>query len=344
MSEKERAAVTDIFNRPLRDLRVSVTDRCNLRCRFCMPPDQSYTFLPRSEILSFEEIARIVRLFAECGVRKVRLTGGEPLIRRNIESLISMISSIEGIEDIAMTTNGLLLPEKAQSLKEAGLRRVTISLHSLDDRLFGYLNGRNEGTTRVLEAIDAALAVGLTPVKVNCVVIRGINDDHILDLIEFARHKGVILRFIEYMDVGTVNEWRPDMVVTAREIVDRIHRVWPVEPLPPRNPHEVATRYRFYDMDLEFGVIASVSQPFCQTCSRARLSADGKIYTCLFAGFGHDLKTLLRSGASDDRIREKIRNIWRRRLDRYSEERSVMMRHHGLKRPERRVEMFHIGG
>ena len=344
MPDRIKASVTDIFNRPLRDLRISVTDRCNFRCRFCMPPDRVYQFLPRSEILTFEEIARLARLFADCGVRKIRITGGEPLLRRDLEKLVAMLANIDGVEELALTTNGTLLADKARVLKAAGLNRVTISLHALDDQLFGYLNGRGEGTHRVIQAIDTALEIGLSPVKLNTVVIRGVNDQRLIDLAAFARERGVIIRFIEYMDVGTLNGWDPATVVPAREIVETITRVWPADPILSDNPHEVARRFRYRDRDLEFGVIASVTQPFCRTCSRIRLSADGRVYTCLFASYGHDLKTILRAGATDDRIRERILSIWRRRMDRYSEERAVMVKDASIHPRRARVEMFHIGG
>jgi GTP 3',8-cyclase len=334
--------VLDKLNRPLRDLRISVTDRCNFRCTYCMPKEvfgHDYVFLDRQEILTFEEITRVARLSAENGVRKIRLTGGEPLLRRDIEKLVSMLSNIEGIEDIAMTTNGSLLTlDRARALKEAGLGRITVSLDSLDDATFRAMNDVNFPVARVLEAIDNAAAAGLTPVKVDAVVKRGVNDQDIVDIAGHFRNTGHILRFIEYMDVGTTNGWRMDDVVSAREIVSLIDAEWSIEPVESSYYGEVAERYRYKDGAGEIGIIASVTVPFCAACTRARLSADGKIYTCLFAGSGHDLREMLRNGSTDDEVSNLLRRMWGMRADRYSELRSEDTI------PLTKVEMSHIGG
>jgi len=334
--------VLDKLNRPLRDLRISVTDRCNFRCTYCMPKEvfgRDYVFLDRDEILTFEEITRVSRLAVANGVRKIRLTGGEPLLRRDIEKLIAMLASIDGLEDIAMTTNGSLLTlDRARELKAAGLRRVTVSLDSLDDETFRSMNDVGFPVEKVLEAIDNAQIAGLTPVKVDAVVKRGVNDQGIVEMAGHFRKSGHILRFIEFMDVGTTNGWRMDDVVSAREIVDRIDAVWPIEPVDPSYYGEVAERYRYKDGAGEIGIIASVTVPFCASCTRARLSADGKIYTCLFAALGHDLREMLRNGSSDDEISALLRRIWGLRADRYSELRNEDTI--GLTK----VEMSHIGG
>lgn len=333
--------ITDRFGRPLRDLRLSVTDRCNFRCPFCMPHEAlgfRYRFLPKEEILTFEEITRLVRILVSLGVRKVRLTGGEPLLRNQIETLIAHLAGIEGLEDLALTTNGFLLAQKAQALKDAGLKRVTVSLHSLDPQVFGRMNGRAFGPQRVIEGIEEATRVGLGPVKINVVVQRGVNEDEVLALARFCRERGYIIRFIEYMDVGSLNHWRVDDVVSAQEILQRIHAVFPLEPLP-RGYGDTALRYRYRDGGGEIGIIASVTQPFCGDCTRLRLSAEGKAYTCLFATEGYDLKSPLRAGASDDDLRQHIIALWSQRADRYSEERST----HPA-RPGRKVEMFQVGG
>jgi cyclic pyranopterin phosphate synthase len=330
----------DTFKRPLRDLRVSVTDRCNFRCVYCMPKEvfgKDFQFLPRAEILDFEEIARLVRIFVGLGVQKVRLTGGEPLVRRNIERLVEMLAKVSDL-DLTLTTNGSLLAGKAQALRDAGLKRVTVSLDSLDDAVFKSMNDVDFPVAKVLEGMDAAEAVGLAPIKVNMVVKRGLNEDSILPMARHFRGTGRILRFIEYMDVGTSNGWRLNDVVSAREIVATIDRELPLEPIEKNYPGEVAERWRYRDGSGEIGVIASVTQAFCADCTRARLSADGSLYTCLFATQGHDLRGLVRSGVTDAEIADTIAAIWTARDDRYSELRSEETV--GLKK----IEMSFIGG
>jgi cyclic pyranopterin phosphate synthase len=331
----------DSLARPLRDLRISVTDRCNFRCVYCMPKEvfgRDFQFLERSELLTFEEITRLARVFVALGVEKLRITGGEPLVRRDLERLVTQLAAIDGIRDIAMTTNGALLARKAEALLVAGLGRVTVSLDSLDDGVFQAMNDVGFPVARVLEGIEAAADAGLRPVKVNMVVKRGVNDQSVLSMAERFRRSGHVLRFIEYMDVGTTNGWRLDEVVPAAEIVETIARAWPLEPVDPNYRGEVASRYRYRDGAGEVGVIASVTQPFCRDCTRARLSADGELYTCLFASHGHDFRGPLRAGATDEQIAGRLRSIWSRRADRYSELRSAAT-------PRRaRVEMSHIGG
>ena len=330
----------DRLARPLRDLRISVTDRCNFRCVYCMPKEvfgKDFQFLERKALLSFEEIERVARIFRGLGVEKVRLTGGEPLVRRNIETLIEKLSAIEGL-DLTLTTNGSLLQQKAQRLRAAGLKRITVSLDSLDDAVFRAMNDVDFPVDRVLEGIEAAARAGLAPVKVNMVVKRGLNENSIVPMARFFRDSGHILRFIEYMDVGATNGWRMDDVVTAAEIVERIDRELPLVPVDANYRGEVAKRWRYRDGSGEIGVIASVSQAFCRDCTRARLSAEGQIYTCLFATAGHDLRALLRDGATDDEIKSFVEAVWNRREDRYSEIRT-------LATPQRRkVEMSYIGG
>jgi len=330
----------DTFKRPLRDLRVSVTDRCNFRCVYCMPKEvfgKDFQFLPRGEILSFEEIERLVRVFVGLGVQKVRLTGGEPLVRRNIERLVEMLAKVSDL-DLTLTTNGSLLAGKARALRDAGLKRVTVSLDSLDDEVFKSMNDVDFPVARVLEGMDAAEAAGLAPIKVNMVVKRGLNEQSILPMARHFRGTGRILRFIEYMDVGSSNGWRLDDVVSAREIVATIDRELPLEPVEKNYPGEVAERWRYRDGSGEIGVIASVTQAFCADCTRARLSADGSLYTCLFATQGHDLRGLVRSDATDAQIADSIAAIWTARDDRYSELRSEETA--GLKK----IEMSFIGG
>ena len=334
--------VRDQLGRPVHDLRISVTDRCNFRCTYCMPKEvfgRDFAFLRREELLTFEEIARIARVFVRHGVEKVRLTGGEPLLRRDLERLVAQLAAIDGLHDIALTTNGAALTrEKAQALKDAGLRRITISLDSLDDAVFRAMNDVDFPVARVLEAIDVAAEVGLAPVKIDVVVKRGLNDDGIVDLARYFRGTPHIVRFIEYMDVGNTNGWRIDDVVSGREILDRLQREWPLVPADAQYYGEVAERWRYTDGAGELGIITSVTQPFCASCTRARLAADGRMYLCLFAGTGYDLRGLLRSGASDDELAEVIANLWRSRTDRYSEVRSEAT-------PSlRKVEMSHIGG
>jgi GTP 3',8-cyclase len=332
-------ALEDTLHRPLRDLRVSITDRCNFRCVYCMPKEvygRDYEFMPRRDLLTFEEIARLAHVFAGLGVEKIRLTGGEPLIRRDVERLVEMLAGIPGL-DLTLTTNGAVLAQKARALKDAGLRRITVSLDSLDDEVFRAMNDVDFPVRTVLDGIDAASDAGL-PVKVNVVVKRGVNEDAVLPMARHFRDRGHVVRFIEYMDVGHTNGWRLDDVVPATEILARIDAELPLEPLPPRYPGEVAERYRYRDGGGEVGVIASVTRPFCGACTRARLSADGSLYTCLFATTGHDLRALVRTGAGDDEIAAAIGGIWGARADRYSELRSAATG----ELPK--VEMSYIGG
>jgi cyclic pyranopterin phosphate synthase len=329
----------DTLGRPVRDLRVSVTDRCNFRCQYCMPRSvfgHGYRFMVRKELLTFEELERVVRAVVPLGVEKVRLTGGEPLLRRDLEVLVERLAAIPGL-DLTLTTNASLLDRKAEALAAAGLRRINVSLDSLDDATFRLMNDADFPVTRVLDGIDAAHAAGL-PVKINAVVKRGVNDDGVLDMARRFRGTPHVLRFIEYMDVGGTNDWRLDDVVPAREIVERISAVYPLEPLESAYDGEVAQRWRYADGAGELGVIASVTQPFCSTCTRARLSAEGKLFTCLFAVRGTDLRALLRSGATDDELREAVASVWSARADRYSEIRSAATA------DLRRIEMSYIGG
>jgi GTP 3',8-cyclase len=332
-------ALEDTFHRPLRDLRISITDRCNFRCVYCMPKEvygRDYAFLPRRDLLTFEEIARLAQIFAGLGVEKIRLTGGEPLIRRDVERLVEMLAEIPGL-DLTLTTNGAALVKKAQALKDAGLGRITVSLDSLDDDIFRVMNDVDFPVQTVLDGIEEASAAGL-PVKVNVVVKRGVNEDSVLPMARHFRDRGHVVRFIEYMDVGHTNGWRLDDVVPAADIVAAIDAELPLEPLPPRYPGEVAERYRYRDGNGEIGVIASVTRPFCGACTRARLSADGSLYTCLFATTGHDLRALGRGDAGDDEIAAALGGIWRERADRYSELRSSAT-------PDLpKVEMSYIGG
>ncbi|MCC7484900.1 MAG: GTP 3',8-cyclase MoaA [Burkholderiales bacterium] len=330
----------DRLRRPLRDLRISVTDRCNFRCVYCMPKQvfgSDYQFLERSEILQFEEITRLARIFRGLGVEKIRLTGGEPLVRRNVEQLIAQLSAIPGL-DLTLTTNGSLLERKAAVLAGAGLKRVTVSLDALEDATFKRMNDVDFPVAKVLAGIDAAAAAGLVPVKVNMVVKRGMNEKDILPMARRFRGTGHILRFIEYMDVGHTNGWRMDDVVTARDIVEAIGREFPLEPADPNYAGEVAQRWRYRDGGGEIGVIASVTQAFCRDCTRIRLSTEGKLYTCLFATAGHDLRAPLRGGADDAALRDTVAGVWTARADRYSEIRSSH-----TARLEK-IEMSYIGG
>jgi GTP 3',8-cyclase len=341
---RAQAAPRDRFSRPMRDLRISVMDRCNFRCPYCMPREtyhERYRFLGSHERLSFDEIVRLARLFAQLGVRKLRLTGGEPLLRANLPDLIGDLTDVPGIEDVALTTNGVLLSRYASELKAAGLRRVTVSLDSLDAQVFARMSGGLGGVEEVLDGIEHARRAELTPIKVNAVVQRGVNDHTVLDLIERFRGSGVIVRFIEYMDVGNRNHWSEEMVVPSKELLARIAQRWPLQPLEPSYRGEVARRYEFADGQGEVGFISSVSQPFCGDCTRARLSSDGVLYTCLFATHGTSLRDALRGGASDDQLLELIRGVWLGRADRYSEQRASLRR---AARDERKVEMFYIGG
>ena len=336
--------IADKFNRSLRDLRISVTDRCNFRCPYCMPAEiygERYEFLPKASLLTFEEIARLTRIMVKLGVVKVRLTGGEPLVRNEIENLIGLLSKIDGVEDLTLTTNAYLLKQMAQKLKDAGLQRITVSLDSMDDDVFKTMNGRGFGTERVIEGIVAAEQAGLSPIKINSVVQRGVNDHTLVELARFAKERGYIARFIEYMDVGNLNGWKLDQVVSAEEIVERISAELPLELVPTESNYagEVALRYRYADGEGEIGVIASVSKPFCGDCTRMRLSSEGQIVTCLFASVGTDLRTPMRDGASDEDLETIIRQTWGLRDDRYSEERSML-----TEQPRKKVEMYHIGG
>lgn len=337
----ERTAVEDRLSRPLRDLRVSVTDRCNFRCRYCMPREvfgSDFAFMPRAELLTFEEITRLVTLFAAEGVTKVRLTGGEPLMRRQLPRLVEMIAAVEGIGDIALTTNGALLARHATALADAGLTRVTVSLDALDDATFAAMNGVGFKVATILNGIDTAAAAGLGPVKVNMVVKRGVNDHAVIPMAEYFRERGIPLRFIEYMDVGTTNRWQLDEVLPSAEILAMLGAHWPLEAVAANYPGEVASRYRYVDGASEIGLISSVTQPFCGACTRARLSADGNLYTCLFAASGHDLRTPLREGADDAALAATLRSTWSARADRYSEQRSP------TRTRKAKIEMSYIGG
>ena len=336
--------LVDRLNRPLETLRISITDRCNFRCVYCMPKEvfgRDYAFLERRELLTLEELARVAGIFAGLGVRTLRITGGEPLVRRNVEHLVELLAAIETPTgdrlELALTTNGSVLAQKAEALAAAGLSRVTVSLDSLDDDAFRAMNDVDFPVHRVLDGIDAAAAAGL-PVKVNAVVKRGANDGDVLALAEHFRGSGHVLRFIEYMDVGSTNGWRLEDVVSAEEIVRRISERWPVEPVATERPDATSRRWRYLDGAGEFGVIASVTQPFCGGCSRARLSAEGRLYTCLFGARGHDLRAPLRLGASDEELVEQLRGVWARRTDRYSELRTAETA------SVPRVEMSYIGG
>ncbi|MFQ5545079.1 MAG: GTP 3',8-cyclase MoaA [Acidiferrobacterales bacterium] len=334
--------VTDRFGRAVRDLRVSVTDRCNFRCVYCMPKEifgSSYQYLDHKDILTYEEIARIVRVFVSCGVKKVRLTGGEPLLRREIERLVEMLADLPGLDDLTLTTNGApLTREKANALKRVGLRRLTVSLDSLDDSVFQAMNDVSFPVARVLKAIDHAATAGLSPIKINMVVKRGLNEDSVLPMARYFRGTDHVVRFIEYMDVGASNGWKLDDVVPAAEMVEMISAEYPLEPIDSNYSGEVAKRWRYRDGGGEIGVISSVTQPFCGSCSRVRLSAEGSLYTCLFATNGHDLRGLLRGGASDDEIRGLLSSIWSRRDDRYS----VLRTAETVALPK--IEMSYIGG
>ena len=334
----------DTLVRPLRDLRISVMDRCNFRCPYCMPREkyhERYQFMGSHERLSFDEIVRLARLFVRLGVRKLRLTGGEPLLRTNLSDLIGDLTAIPGVEDIALTTNGVLLARHAAELKAAGLKRITVSLDSLDPQVFSRMSGGFGGLADVLDGIEHARSAGLDPIKINAVIQRGINDHTALDLVERFRGTGVVVRFIEYMDVGNRNEWRPDLVMPSKELVARIAERWPVRPLEREYRGEVAERYEFVDGQGQVGFISSVTQPFCGDCSRARLSSDGVIYTCLFATKGTNLRDALRSGASDEHLLDTIISAWQQRRDRYSEKRAELRAASG---DQRKVEMFYIGG
>lgn len=335
------AAIKDKLNRPLRDLRISVTDKCNFRCQYCMPAEifgPDFAFLPKSELLSFEEIERLAKIFAELGVEKIRLTGGEPLIRKDLPFLVEKLTKINGIEDIALTTNGVLLPKYAKQLKAAGLQRVNISLDSLDDELFGKINGRNVGVTPVKKGIHAAKNVGLG-VKINMVLKKGLNDQEILPMAQFCKEEGLELRFIEYMDVGSTNGWKMDQVMTKKEIYEILKQHYELEPIGSDYYGEVAKKYRYKGENIHVGFITSVSESFCSTCTRLRLSANGHLYTCLFNGNGHNIRDFLRQGVDDADLVDYIQNIWWNRKDRYSDERTEE-----TAASRKKVEMSYIGG
>ena len=339
--KKERShSPTDTFGRPLRDLRISVTDRCNFRCPYCMPAEiygERYQFLPKQEVLTFEEIARLANIFAELGVTKFRITGGEPLVRAGLPNLIAMLCKIPRIEDVALTTNGFLLAQNAKALKEAGLKRITVSLDSLNTETYNRMSGVKHGLGPVMAGIEAATKEGLTPIKINAVVQKGVNGDEVTDIASHFRGTGHILRFIEFMDVGNINGWRPESVLTGKEIVEMLNEKFPLEPSAPNYVGEVARRYRYKDGKGEIGIISSVSQPFCRACTRARLTTNGQLVTCLFASSGTDLKSPLRLGASDQDLRGMIEGVWRRRSDRYSEIRSQ-------DKSSPKIEMYQLGG
>ena len=334
--------ITDKFNRPFRDLRISVTDRCNFRCTYCMPAEiygERYQFLHKDDLLTFQEITRLARILVGMGGLKVRLTGGEPLVRNEVETLVAMLSGLRQISDLTMTTNAYLLPQKARALRDAGLQRLTVSLDTLDDDIFRKMNGRGFGTDKVLEGIAAAEEAGFSPIKINSVVQRGVNDHTIVDLAAYFKDRGHVVRFIEYMDVGNLNGWKLDQVVSADEIVSRIAAAMPLEPVESNYRGEVALRYRYRDGGGEVGVIASVTKPFCGDCTRLRLSPEGRVYTCLFASVGNDLRGPMRDGVTDDGLAAIIGGAWAARTDRYSEERASM-----TEPVQKKVEMYHIGG
>ncbi len=333
--------ITDTLQRPLRDLRISVTDRCNFRCTYCMPKEifgDDYAFMPKSELLSFEEITRLAKLFVAFGVKKIRLTGGEPLLRRDLPDLIRMLTAIDGLEDIGLTTNGLLLKQYGNALYEAGLRRLNVSLDSLSKETFGKMNGRGLGPERILENIDYAKSIGFQ-VKVNMVVQKGVNDHEVVPMAAYFKERGITLRFIEFMDVGTDNGWSFKQVVTKKEILGLLQETEELEPAEARYFGEVAGRYRYKNADAEIGFITSVSESFCSSCTRARVSSEGKFYTCLFATEGFDLRSILRSGASDGELARAVREVWERRSDRYSDERTEQ-----TAKSRKKIGMSYIGG
>jgi len=337
-----QTAPRDLHGRVLTDLRISVVDRCNFRCPYCMPEDEyprDHQFLSKAERLRFEEIERLAHIFVGLGVRKLRLTGGEPMLRRDLPELVRQLAAIPGVADLAMTTNGSLLADKVDGLRAAGLKRITLSLDTLDPKTFGVMSGGRGDVATVLAAITAAERAGFGPLKINAVVMRGVNDGQVVDLVDHFRGSGHIVRFIEYMDVGTCNDWQRELVVPSAELRARIAARWPLVALEPNYGGEVARRYAFADGQGEIGFISSVTEPFCGDCSRARLSADGRLYTCLFAQSGHDLRGPLRAGASDEELAGLIRAVWNARDDRYSEMRNEM-RAQGRER----VEMYEIGG
>ncbi len=338
---------TDTLGRMVRDLRISVTDRCNFRCPYCMPAEifgERYEFLKREQILTFEEIVRLTRLFTEFGVRKVRITGGEPLVRSDVTYLIEELADLPSVADLAMTTNGFLLPRYAQELRRAGLDRLTVSLDALDDDIFSQMSGRPYGPQKVLEGIDAAREAGFSPLKINVVVQRGVNEHTIVETAEHFRGTGDIVRFIEFMDVGNLNDWNLEQVVSGKEIVDTIGSAFPLEPIDANYKGEVASRYRYLDGQGEIGVITSVTQPFCGDCTRARLTTEGRLVTCLFAAGGTDLKSPMRDGATDADLTDIIERVWSNRRDRYSELRSGNTELSGVGAGRQKIEMFRLGG
>lgn len=333
--------ITDQLNRPLRDLRISVIDRCNFRCQYCMPAEifgPDFAFLPKKELLSYEEIERLAHIFVGLGVEKIRLTGGEPLLRKQLPLLVEKLSKINGLKDIGLTTNGVLLPKYAEELKAAGLKRVNVSLDSLNDELFGEINGRGVKTGPVIEGIQAAQKAGLG-VKLNMVVKKGLNDQEIVPMAQFCKDNGLQLRYIEYMDVGSTNGWKMDDVVTKKEIYERLNEHYLLEPVDPDYFGEVAKRYRYKDSNVDVGFITSVSESFCSSCTRSRLSANGQLFTCLFNGNGHDIRDFMRNGVSDSEIEQRITDIWNRRNDRYSDERTEETIAN-----RKKIEMSYIGG
>lgn len=337
--------LTDKFERPLRDLRISVTDRCNFRCTYCMPAaifGEKYQFLPKPQLLTFEEITRLTGIIVRLGAVKIRLTGGEPLVRQDVEQLVTMLNGIEGVDDMAMTTNAYLLPKKVDALKDAGLNRLTVSLDSIDEDVFQHMNGNRSSVAKVLEGINVATEAGYSPIKINTVVQKGVNDHTLVELARYFKDKGHIVRFIEYMDVGNKNGWKMDAVVSAKEIVDMIDAEMPLEAIDQNYYGEVAQRYRYKDGGGEIGFIPSVTQPFCGSCTRMRLSPEGQIFTCLFGTEGTDLRDPMRAGATDDELEQIIRNTWGHRVDRYSEIRTSLTQEDRDKR--KKVEMYHIGG
>ena len=338
-----RSMLCDAYNRPVKDLRISVTDRCNFRCIYCMPLDE-YEWIDKKEILSFEEITRLVKIFVQLGVEKIRLTGGEPLVRRNLELLIAQLSVIEGVKDLCLTTNGSLLAEKVEALKAAGLKRINVSVDTLNPEKFREICKRGD-LDKVLEGLFAAKRRGLDPIKINAVIERGINDDDILELVEFSRENGFSIRFIEYMDVGNTNSWTSEKLVPKKEIVERINSRFPLKEVGRENGSAPAVDYEFIDGRGEVGIVASVTEPFCSTCNRARLTADGKLVTCLFSSVGHDLKALLRGGSTDQEISEFVTGIWKQRKDRYSAERLEAMQSSTYDPKQRKkIEMITLGG
>ena len=344
-SPVDKKVIFDTFKRPLRDLRISVTDRCNFRCTYCMPAEifgERYQFLPKTELLSFEEINRVARIIVGMGAEKIRLTGGEPLVRSDLEKLVKMLSDIPGVSDLTMTTNAYLLPKKAQALKEAGLKRITVSLDTLDDQIFRKMNGRSFGIDKVLEGIDAAREAGFEPIKVNSVVQKNVNDHTLLELADYCRKNNIILRFIEYMDVGNRNGWVMDQVVPSSEIISLLNSEFNLEPLKPNYSSEVARRFKYKEGSGEIGVISSVTDPFCGDCTRIRLSPEGTLYTCLFGSEGTDLRKPMRDGGDDSLIKSIIENTWISRKDRYSDDRTSLTEFD--RKTRRKVEMYHIGG